>query len=157
METVIVNISRSGVMSDMRVKSHAEVASIADPTERYLAEAGTEKTEELNQCITDATAEATAALRTFMTGFGDALTADDYYDTTEDITFALSVTERKAAGLSEALAKAIHAYIVESALDKFYTSVARPELAQRHAARLATALSVIDNLIYRRSQPTYSL
>lgn len=156
METVIVNISRASVMSDMRVKSHAEVASIADPTERYLAEAGTEKAEELNQCITDATAEVTAALRTFLAASA-TYTADDDYDDTEDITFTLSVTGRKASGLAEALAKAIHAFIVDSALDKFYTSVARADLAQRHAAHLAPELSVIDNLIYRRSNPTYSV
>ena len=156
METVTINITRASVLADMKVKSHAEVAVIADPTERYLAELGTEKEQEAQQCITDAATEVHSVLRAFLGGFSGTETASDAYDTTATITYVLKVTARKAPGLAAPLAKAVHAYIVDSALGKFYASVSRPELAERHNAQLPAEISVIENLIYRRTNPTYA-
>lgn len=156
METVTINITRASVLADMKVKSHAEVAVIADPTERYLAELGTEKEQEAHQCITDAAVEIHSALRPFLTFSSGTETATDTYDTTATITYVLSVTARKAPGMADALMKAIHAYIVDSALDKYYVSVARPDYADRHHAKLATELAAIDTILYRRKNPTYA-
>ena len=156
METVTVNISRASVLADMRVKSHAEVAAIDDDKARYLAELGTEKVEEANQCINDAAAEVAAVLRPFHAAVTGTETAGDAYDTTAEIAFVLSVTGRKAPGMAKALADLIHPYIVDAALDKFYTSVAHPELAERHRAKLPTALAAIQGILYRRKAPTYT-
>lgn len=156
MESVTINITRASVLADMKVKSHAEVASIPDEKERYLAELGTEKAEEAQQCITDAATEIGSILRPFLSGFSGTKIATDTYDTTATITYTLSVTPRKAPGLADALTKAIHAYIVDSALEKFYTSVSRPDLAQRHLSAVAPALTFIENLLYRRKSPTYT-
>ena len=154
METVTITINRSNVLADMKVKSHAEVALIADPKERYLAELGTEKEQEAQQCITDAATEVRSVLRQSLLETASS-SATDPYDTGA-ITYPLSVTARKAPGLADALAKAIHAYIVDSALDKFYTSVSRADFAERHRARTASALTVISNIIYHRANPAYT-
>lgn len=156
METVTINITRANLIADMRVKSHAEVAVIPDPQERFRAELGTEKLQEANQGITDAATEIHSVLRPFLSESSSAATATDAYDTTATITYTLSVTSRKAEGLAEPLTKAIHAYIVDSALEKFYTSVSRPELSERHRAQLPSDLTVIDNLLYKRKAPTYA-
>lgn len=155
METVTINITRESLLADMKVKSHAEVASIADPKARYLAELGTEKEEEANQDITDAVAEVESILRPFLAANNGTETASDAYDDTNAITFTLSVTDRKADGMAAPLTKAVHAYIVDSALEKFYTSVAQPDLAQRHLAQQSAALPFIENILYRRKNPTY--
>lgn len=155
MTTVTISITRASVLADMKVKSHAEVALLADPKERYLAELGTEKEEEAQQCITDAATEAQSMLRQFIPGTA-AASATDAYDTTAAIAYALEVTPRKASGLADPLAKALHAYIVDAALDKFYTSVSRPDFAERHRTRLASDLTVISNLIYHRTAPAYA-
>ena len=152
MTTITITISRTEVLNDMRVKSHAEVASIKDDKERYLAELGSEKLEEAHQCINNASAEVEALLRPFMGGSADTESENDY-DASSDMVYAMSVTPRKAAGLAAPLAKAIHSYIVNSALAKFYVSVSRADLAERRRADLPSVISVINNLIYQRTAP----
>ena len=156
METVTVNITRASVLADMKVKSHAEVAHIQDDKQRYLAELGTEKEQEAHQCITDAASDVAAFIRPLLVFTSGTETATDAYDTTAAITYTLSVTARKAPGMADALAKTIHAYIVDAALSKFYGSVAQGDLAEIHRVRLASELADINNIIYRRSKPTYT-
>lgn len=154
METVTVNISRASVLADMKVKSHAEVASIADDKARYLAELGAEKVEEANQCITDAAMEVATQLRRLLTFSSGTETAADTYDTTATITYTLSVSARKSNGLALILAKAIHAYLVDSALSKYYVSANHAELAAPHAAALAAQKGYIDALCYTKVEPS---
>jgi hypothetical protein len=156
METVTINITRASVLADMKVKSHAEVASTEDDKARYLSELGTEKTQEANQCINDAAAEVVSVLRPFAATVTGTETAGDAYDTTATIAFTLSVTARKSPGMAKALANLIHPYIVDSALDKFYVAVSRPDLAERHRARLASEIAAIQGILYRRQAPTYA-
>ena len=151
---ITITISRASVLADMEVTSHGEVALLADPRDRYLSELGTEKEQEAQQCITDAATEVNSVLRPFLSGSA-ASSATDTYDT-GTIAYVLSVTTRKAYVLADALAKAVHAYIVDSALDKFYTAVSRPDFAERHRSRLASDVTVISNLIYHRAKPAYS-
>ena len=152
--SVTITISRTSVLADMEVTSHGEVALLTDPRERYLSELGSEKAQEAQQCITDASAEVNSVLRPFLSG-SDTTTANDNYVGSGSISYTLDVTARKANGLADALAKAIHAYIVDSALDKFYTAVSRPDFAERHRNRLASEVTVISNLIYHRAKVTY--
>ena len=154
MDTVTVTLQRSNLLSDMQLRSHAEVAFIPDDRERYLAELGTEKFQLAQQFITDAATEVRSAFRAVIPGLPDALSANDDFDTS-DIVFTMLATERKSPGLADALAKAIHAYIADSALGRFYESVSRPELAKSHKDRLAADLAVISGLVYTKSFPTY--
>lgn len=140
----------------MKVKSHSEVAHIPDDKARYLAELGSEKEAEAQQCITDASNEVAAFIRPLLTFSSGSETATDAYDTAASIVYTLSVTARKASGMANALAKAIHAYIVDAALAKFYGSVAQGDLAEIHRVRLASELADINNIIYRRKNPSYS-
>ena len=43
MTAVTITITRASVLADMKVKSHAEVATIEDPKQRYLVELGAER------------------------------------------------------------------------------------------------------------------
>lgn len=154
METVTVNISRASVLADMKVKVHAETASIADDKARYLAELGTEKTEEANQCITDAAMEVASQMRRLLTFVSGTETATDGYETTGTMTYTLSVSVRKARGLAQYLAKAIHAYIVDSALSKYYVSVNHADLATPHSAAIAAQRGYIEALCYTKVEPS---
>ena len=154
MDTLTITLQRRNILSDMMVRSHAEVAYIIDDRERYVAELGTEKAQLAQQCITDAATEVRSAFRDVIPGFSDALSAGDNYDTS-DIVFAMAVSARKRPGLADSLAKAIHAYIVDSALGRYYGSVSRPDLAKSHLDRLQADLSVISGLVYRKLDPTY--
>lgn len=139
----------------MKIKSHSEAARIPDADQRYLVELGTEKEAEANQCINDAASEVRAMLRPLLAE-GSGASANDGYDTTASIVYTFSVTARKAPGMASALSTAIHAYIVNSALGKYYVSVAQGDLAEAHRSRLALELATINNIIYRRKSPSYS-
>lgn len=145
-----ISISRDEVLADMKVKSHAEVASIPDATQRYLAELGTEKEPEAHQCINDAAAEVAALLRPLDGTFTGSATDD--YDASSDLSFSIDVTSRKP--IATPLTKAVHAYIVDSALAKFYVAVSRPELAERHNGRMALDMATINRLLYTKNNPT---
>lgn len=157
MTTITAKLTRANILKDMKVKSHAEVAAIKDSAERYLAELGSEKEQEANQCINDAVIEIKSVLRQMMTGMTATATVTEAFDASStEITFAFELTSRKSAGFAEDLGKALHPYIVDSALHKFYMSVSRPDIAERHAARLAAELAVIENIVYRKTTPTYT-
>lgn len=136
----------------MKVKSHAEVATIADPTERYLVEAGTEKLEEINQCITNASTEVNSLLLRFLSGTSGAATATDSYETA-DIIYTLDMPEAPTPTFAAELTRAIHAYIVDSALALFYQSVSQGNLSTMHASKLPSEITIIRKLIYYRPMP----
>jgi len=151
---ITITISRASVLADMKVKSHAEVAAIADDKARYLAELGNEKEQEANQCITEAAADIEAYLRSILKYDTVDQSASDAYETTESIIYKFSVSDRKKYGLAKALTKEIHAYIVDSALARFYDAVSHAELSAVHLKRLPSALAAIDNIFFKKSEPT---
>lgn len=150
--SINITINKNSILDDMQLKSHLEVASIADPQARYFAELGSEKEEEAHQCINDAVGEVMALLTRRLSSATGA--EDDSFDP-GDVVFAISSTGRYNTGLQRALTLAIHAYIVDSALAKFYGSVSHPELATPHINRLPVQKSYIDALIYSKNEPTY--
>lgn len=158
MTTITITIQRSSVLADMKVKNHHEAALIQDTRERYLVEAGTEKLPELHQCITDAFSDASALVRPFIATSTASTTAagNDTYASTGDLSVVLYVTWRKADGLTVPLTAALHKYIVDDALAKFYKAVAHPALAQAREAEMQNGLSTIESLLHRRGNPTYS-
>lgn len=146
-----ITITRANVLADMKVKSHAEVASIKDDRERYLAELGSDKLYEANQCINDACAEVAALLRPVQGTISSGFAADNAYDT-DDIAFAIEVTTRKPIQIP--LTKAVHAYIVDAALAKYYVAVSHPEISERHGARIVTDVATINRLLFTKDEPT---
>lgn len=156
METdITVTINRTSVLADIRVKNQTEVAGIVDDKQRYLAEAGTEKTENLQQCITNAALEISASLRQFLTGYSASTSANDNYSA-GTIIFTFCLTSRKSAGFAENMANAIHEYMVDSAMTKFYTDVSQDGLAAVHLNRLPQSLAVIETLCYRKQPPKHA-
>ena len=154
--SITINISRASVLADMKVTSHAEVAALPDDRERYLAELGTEKEPIAHQAITDASKDIQAVLRRYLSGLSDSGSPySDSYDTAETIAYTLDVSPRKA-GMGEPLTKAIHEYIVESALAKFYDRVHRTDFSQVHLARIASPLATMNSILYRKLEPTYT-
>ena len=158
MTTITITIQRSSVLADMKVKNHHEAALIPDSKERYLVEAGTEKLPELHQCITDAFSDASAIVRPFIKSSieSETATGNDTYASTGDLSVVLYLTWRKADGLSVPLTAALHKYIVNDALAKFYKAVAHPALTQAREAEIQKDQSTIENLLRRRGNPTYS-
>lgn len=154
MQTITITIGRNSVLADMKVKSHAEVAAIANDKERYLAELGTEKEPEAHQCITDTFADVSSLMRRIVRGT-IVTSANDDYAGSGDLILNVEVTPRKAAGLADSLTDALHAYTVDAALARYYKAVSRLDFAQAHLNTLPADLATIDRLIYRRTKPSY--
>ena len=158
MTTITITIQRSSVLADAKVVSHAEVATIEDDKMRYLYEAGTEKAQQLHQCITDAFSDASSVMRQFATGTpAQSVTANDTFASSGDLVIAMSVTTRKAAGLETPLTAALHKYIVDDTLARFYKGVNNPSLQGAHEKAMPADISAIEGLVYRRMKPTYAL
>ena len=157
MTTLTITIKRAQVLADMKVVSHAEVASVEDAKLRYLYEAGSEKADQIHQCITDAYADAGALMRPFAQGSPAAsVSADDTFSSSGDLVFVMSMTTRKAANLETPLTAALHKYIVDDALAKFYKEVNHAALQQAHDGQLKGDIAAIEALVYRRMKPTYT-
>lgn len=152
--TLNITISRESVIADLRVKAHMEAAVIGSAEERYIVDAGTEKIQEIHQCVTDAFSEASAIVREFNRGSQTAL-ANDAYRAAGDLGLALEVSGRRISGIATPLADAIHKYVVDSAMAKFFRSVSRPEMAERHSAALPSDRANIDVLLYVKHEPEY--
>lgn len=152
--TLNITISRDSVIADLRVKAHMEAAVIGNAEERYIAQAGTEKIQEIHQCVSDAFSEASSILREFNRGSQTA-TANDDYRAAGDLDLALEISSRRASGLATPLADAIHKYVVDAAMAKFFRSVSRPEMAERHTAALPSDRANIDMLLYVKHEPEY--
>ena len=156
MSNLTITISRQSVVDDVRIKSHQQAETIADATVRYKIEAGTEKLEDIHQSINDAAADVAAVLRPFLTSLTVTASANDNYDDSYALAFMLDVTPRKQTALAKPLALAIHKYIVDATLEKFYRDVNSPELATLHSKMMEPDIGAIENLIYRRAKPTYT-
>ena len=152
--TITITIGRSSVLSDIRVKSHAEAAAISNAEERYIVEAGTEKLPEVHQCINDAFSEVHAIVRQFVTGASTA-SANDAYRSSGDLVLALDIPSRKSVAIATPLTDAIHKYVVDSAMSKFYRAVSRPAMGDAHAQSLASDRANIDILLYTKQEPVY--
>lgn len=152
--TISITIQRSSVVSDLRSRSHAEAAAISDAEERYIVEAGTEKMEIINQCVTDAFAEVSALLRQFLTGESTA-SANDSYQSSGDLALSVDVSSRRSSGLARPLTDAVHKYAVNSAMAKFYNSVSRPEMSAIHEKYLQADIANINSLLYFKHEATY--
>ena len=158
MTTLTITIKRAQVLADIKVVSHAEVASVEDTRLRYLYEAGSDKVEQIHQCITDAYADAGALMRPFAPGSPSAsVSADDTFSSSGDLVIVMSLTTRKAANLETPLMAALHKYVVDDALAKFYKGVNHAALQQVHEGQLQADISAVEALVYRRMKPTYSI
>ena len=158
MTTMTITIKRAQVLADIKVTSHAEVASVEDDKLRYLYEAGSDKVDQIHQCITDAYADAGALMRPFAQGTPtQSVSADDTYSSSGDLAIVLSLTTRKAANLETSLTAALHKYVVDDALAKFYKGVNHAALQQVHEGQLKADISAVEALVYRRMKPTYIL
>lgn len=152
MKDLSLIISRKNAYEDIRVKSHIDCETIVDATERYKVEAGTEKEEQVQQCITDAFGDVLQLLRRFLADNLTIIGTKTVYDGTSDLQLPLRVSDRRAHYLLLTLAPAVHAYVVDFALAKYYATI-RPVFAGPYTSRLAGEAAAIETIIYTKQPP----
>lgn len=140
------------IYSDIRVKSHRDVATIENVEARYLIEAGTEKDDEIYAGIVNANDSLKMLLHTFLVDCVIDYT-DDQVQAPESYIYELDLTPRRAVGKAQPLADAMHEYLVHAALMRVYEAVNGTELRAKHEAAANAAAGQITTLLYTKARP----
>lgn len=150
-----ITITKNNVIGDARLKSHLEVATIEPADLRYKIEAGAEKDDELYQSLQDAHNALVHICRRFITPVTETTGSDDLETSDDSYVYNLTLSARREQTIAGPLAKAMHAYLVDSVLNKFYISVSQDALANAHERKMLAKQGEIEDLLYTKMQPTY--
>lgn len=149
---MVITLYTKEIMDHLRSISHREVAAIDDPDARYRVEAGTEKTYEINRCVSEAISRLSTRCRRWLKSeyqhtAGDTITIPTQFD------FNLVLSERRSSNNAEPLQSEMHTFAVEYALSKFYSIVNQGELSNKHSLLAIDAGNTIDQILYTKQPP----
>lgn len=147
-----IELSKSELLFDIHNKSHLDVSDITDAEARYRVEAGTEKTAEVERSlVTSLSMLHQIAGRYLVTDM--TYTAGNDIGLPSTIVLDFSFSERRLDGKAQALADAIHAYLVDNTLALFYNSVSDATLATKRAQLALTDSQLVQTLVYTKKPP----
>ena len=149
-----ITIKYSEVLFDLQNKNKEEVRSIEEPQARYLAEAGSDKIDEVARCIQEAITNVTAMFLRFISAKENE-GASDMLRNPDNVLLEFNVSERRGAGKDEMIADALHSLIVNLSLSKFYSTINQTELAAKRDTLAASDTAVINKLLYEKLPPVY--
>ena len=149
---MVVELYVQEILSNLRAVSHREVAGIENVDARYRAEAGSEKMDDIYRCIFDAAKRLGSRCFRFL---DDAYIPnfDNASNFPEKITYDFNFSERRAINKAVPLEEAMHTFILEYALAKFYSIVNQSELSNKHSLQAIDAGNVLDELLYTKKPP----
>lgn len=153
---ITITIKTASLLSDIRIKSQMNTERIKDPDERYAVRAGEENNAEVMESLQEAWRAMKGLCRRFLVTTDDATGSDIFDNSTTDKTLSLDVTERRTSNIGEALSQAMHNYLVNGTLRRFYTSAVMADLVTLYASAENAARDEIVLLLYRKLEPVYS-
>lgn len=150
---MVVELKAQLLLIRLKSISHREVAEIPNVEARYRAEAGSEKEEDLKQCIIDGNAMCSHRVIRFL-----RRTYDNQVDNTpvwpDKFSYELELSERRLANKGGALQTAMADFVLHYALSEFYSHVSQGELSNKHSLLANAAAITIDNLLYTKLPPS---
>lgn len=145
-------INTAPIILEVRQKSHLNVQDIDNPEARDNARAGLEKIDEIHHCVHDGFAQLQRRCARFL-----RRTVVPAYDNQEvmpeSYTFSLVLAERRGANKAEPLTAAMHAFVVQYALSKFYSTVSQSEQSNKYSLQAVDTGNQIDELLYTKLPP----
>lgn len=148
-----ITIKTASLLSEIRVKSFMNTERIKDAEERYAVRAGEENNSEQQQAFQDAWRELLSICKKFI-DYTSSSSANDTLGTgTEDKTVTFDFAEPAGQSIYDALAQAMHEYLVSGTLRRFYTSASMPDLVKMYATQENAAHASIIELIHYRPYP----
>lgn len=148
-----IRLSIEGIIKDIRTKSHLEVASVADPSARYIVEAGTEKLPEVKRDIAGAVSSLVDKCYRFLDAPGIDMEDDSING--KDVRIILSAGPRRMEGKEKAVAQKLHEIVVNLAMQKFYVSVSQVDLSRAHQAQATANIEELEQMLRRKRPPKY--
>jgi len=149
---MVIELNFKELFDRMRAVSHREVAEIPDAEARYRAEAGTEKTDDLERCLVDASARLASRLMRFLLQ-RDIDYVDNEHTRPNSFTYELSLSERRSINKAEPLKEACNTFLLEYALSEFYSIVSQGELSNKHSLKALEAGDHINELLFFKLPP----
>ena len=156
--TLIITIEPDRVRDDVRLKSHLQTKTIPDPEARDAARADIMKLDEINRNLLSARSDLLDILNPFLFETSTATGNDQYAEASLDtqLTFEFDITNRRLNNRAKAIADAVHAYLVDNVLHRFYLSVAQGDLAAVEAQQMAEDKANLERMLYTKLRPTYN-
>lgn len=149
---MVITLYVSNIISQMRAISHREVSAIDDAEARYRAEAGTEKMDDIRHCVDDAYKRLLGRCSRFLKDSYTTATSDNI-GIPESYVIELSLSERRAINKADPLEEAMHNFVVEYALSKFYSNVSQGDLSNKHSLAALDAGNNLETLLYTKQPP----
>ena len=149
---MVIRLYTEEIASEIREISHHEVAEIPDVEARYRAEAGTEKLTLIYRAISAATGRLIRRCSRFLKG-GYTDDSDNAQPVPAEMVFDFSISERRAVGKAEILAKEMHNFIIHYALSQFYSDVSQGDLSNKHGLLAVESGNEIDTMLYSKLPP----
>lgn len=149
-----VTITIDNVLKDMRIKSSIEAARIADPDLRYAVEMGTDKDNEVRQCLQEAHASLVGRVRRFLAESPDAAGSDDLLRG-ESYEYKFDITSRRSSNIGVPLADGIHSYLVSRTMQKYYLSTGQTEQAAARGAEAERSAAEVERILTTKLTPLY--
>lgn len=142
------------VLFDMKNKSHQEAALVADPEQRYLIEAGTEKDDELIRCIINSVSVVRARCSRFLAGC-EPVDCDNMpgLDAESRVTFLFGYSARRSPSAAKTVTDRIHSFMVDYSLALFYEGTKQADSAAVRRAEADRAIAEIEYLLYDKGAP----
>lgn len=153
---ITITIKTASLLDDIRIKSFMNSERIKDPEERYAVRAAEENNAEVMESLQEAWRSLKALCRKFLAATDDAAGSDIFDTSTADRTLTLDVTVRRSSNIGEPLAQAMHNYLVNGTLRRFYTSAVMADLVTLYGAAENAARDEVVNLLYRKLEPAYT-
>lgn len=153
---ITITIKTASLLSDIRIKSQMNTERIKDPEERYAVRAGEENNAEVMESLQEAWRAMKGLCRRFLATTDDTTGSDIFDNSTTDKTLSLDVTVRRSSNIGEPLAQAMHNYLVNGTLRRFYTSAVMADLVTLYGAAENAARDEIVLLLYRKLEPVYT-
>lgn len=149
---MVVTLYTEEIVSNIRGISHHEVAEIPDVEARYRGEAGSEKFPLIYRGISEGVGRLLRRCHRFLKG-GYYISSDNAGEIPPEMTFDFNISERRAVGKSEMLAKAMNDFVLHYALSQFYSDVSQSELSNKHSLAAIDAGNELDMILYSKLPP----
>ena len=153
---ITITIKTASLLSDIRIKSQMNTERIKDAEERYAVRAAEDNNAEVMEGLQEQWRSLLALCRRFLDSTNDTAGNDTFSTSTTDKTLSFDVTARRTSNIADALAQAIHTYLVNGTLRRFYTSAVMPDLVTLYGAAENASRDEIVNLLYRKLEPIYT-
>ena len=148
-----ITLQLSKVRPEIKSISHREVEGVADVNERYRIEAGSEKEDLISDCIRNAGNKLTHRCLRFLDNSYIEESDNEFPDLGSFVFEFEQGSGRRFDGKADALTDAMHTFMVEYALAKFYSTVSQGELSNKHSMLALEAGNAIDDLLYTKLPP----